>query len=639
MREASNSPQQSSSYATRPSQATASPISVGSHPTHSTLSSQHLASRLSHATVRGVGSLESRNTDAGIDNQTDNNNNTNNNNIVSQFDNAGNGGQAVMSQRLFANSQQEAGTTTDSNLPSNYVSNSSAHRNRPELSQSKASSSEQVPNLRRTSSPLSAVDKSRKSDQKWTNTSSSLSNPKPSNKNGNTSNNSDSQTGNGTSSALHDRLTASSFICPDTQSLTAKMEALQKECASIEALLEGTRSEPSRDPINDDLKSKYRSLRTKADDIAGDIAILCNSQNKVTHNASTSKFPPAQNTLGQKRQYGVSSERDESSTSGQASKLNSSGQTYSKSVYLLQGPNGPQAIVYHNDNTFITPQNRLHFSPVDPHTFFRNRFGSATSAQYSSPSGSRPLVVPTPLPNNSQNQNQNQNQNQARPRDHHQNQNQPNARNEQNANPGGIHNFAGRIWLLFQIIIFIFLFGASLSPRRQIVLAVISIVFCIAQLGVFGDRFERMRRYIESLLPTADLVPPVRRDERQQQEDIDRTRRASAAAARQEGASAPQHAAHPGGEARRPSPRETAQRMIREHRTRLWNDFVYQLRRLERVFTLFLATLWPGVGERHVAARREAQEQQDARREAERRRNEGGRALGGGPVGDANGRG
>lgn len=73
-------------------------------------------------------------------------------------------------------------------------------------------------------------------------------------------------------------------------------------------------------------------------------------------------------------------------------------------------------------------------------------------------------------------------------------------------------------------------------------------------------------------------------------------------------------------------PREVAERLLREQRNRDGDFIRRNLRRVERAIALFLASLVPGVGERHIAARdaaeavRQAAEraaQERAEREAE----------------------
>ena len=72
------------------------------------------------------------------------------------------------------------------------------------------------------------------------------------------------------------------------------------------------------------------------------------------------------------------------------------------------------------------------------------------------------------------------------------------------------------------------------------------------------------------------------------------------------------------------TPEEAATRLVRERQgrqgpPRFWRDVFY---RIEQSIALFLASLIPGVGERHVRAREERR-REDQRIEDERRRAEG----------------
>ncbi|KAJ8607841.1 hypothetical protein MRB53_040034 [Persea americana] len=64
-----------------------------------------------------------------------------------------------------------------------------------------------------------------------------------------------------------------------------------------------------------------------------------------------------------------------------------------------------------------------------------------------------------------------------------------------------------------------------------------------------------------------------------------------------------------------PTPEELAQRLVQEQRDRsALHRFREQIRPVERAFALFVASLWPGVGERYVRALDEAREVEEAAR-------------------------
>jgi len=66
------------------------------------------------------------------------------------------------------------------------------------------------------------------------------------------------------------------------------------------------------------------------------------------------------------------------------------------------------------------------------------------------------------------------------------------------------------------------------------------------------------------------------------------------------------------------TPEETAARLLRERQERNPNVFRDTLYRVERALALFLASLVPGVGERHVRAREEIRRLENEERERER---------------------
>lgn len=128
----------------------------------------------------------------------------------------------------------------------------------------------------------------------------------------------------------------------------------------------------------------------------------------------------------------------------------------------------------------------------------------------------------------------------------------------------------------------------------------------IAQTGVFHpflqSIWEPIRRHVENILPLATNERPF----------------IAQGANAGNNANVMQDRAAPGVEAV-PTPHQTAERLLRERDRREGGIFRQNLRRLERALALFVASLVPGVGERHIAARDAAEA---ARREEERSREE-----------------
>lgn len=129
----------------------------------------------------------------------------------------------------------------------------------------------------------------------------------------------------------------------------------------------------------------------------------------------------------------------------------------------------------------------------------------------------------------------------------------------------------------------------------------VSFIFFLANTGLLEGLRAPIRRHLENLIPlgpprAAEEAPPGRR-----------------------GARAPE-----------PTPEQVAQRLMEQRRREDTSWLMTQLRRAEHASLLFLASLVPGVGERHIAAReaeeaalrRREEEARAAREEAERARAE-----------------
>ena len=121
----------------------------------------------------------------------------------------------------------------------------------------------------------------------------------------------------------------------------------------------------------------------------------------------------------------------------------------------------------------------------------------------------------------------------------------------------------------------------------------LSVVFFFINTGLVN--WAPIRRHLENLIP---LALPV---------------------ANPEGAgAAPPAAAGAGagtdGGTRELDPQRVAQRLMEQRQRQNAGWFMSQVRRVEHATLLFLASLWPGVGERHVAAR---EEEDQARRRRE----------------------
>ncbi|KAK5725962.1 hypothetical protein LTR15_004152 [Elasticomyces elasticus] len=263
--------------------------------------------------------------------------------------------------------------------------------------------------------------------------------------------------------------------------------------------------------------------------------------------------------------------------------------TSDTTCYLLSGPQGPQALL---------------FSP---------QHGTYTGAFTTGPTGLRPTPTTTapgmaqqpqqPNPQQQalaqlvqqavgQNQNQPQNQPLANPA-------APQAQAQAGGDPNGpAQAIMNNVWLLFRVLIFVyFVMGSNLGWRRPAALAVIGIGFWMVRAGLFGEGGVA-RRWWEGVV----RVGPAPQGQGGVNGDAN---------------------AGPGGQAAMPTPEEVARRLIDEQRDQGLGRWREVVRPVERAVALFVASLWPGIGEAHV--RDQEREVQRLRDEAEveaRRREE-----------------
>ncbi|CAF9928447.1 MAG: hypothetical protein ALECFALPRED_004063 [Alectoria fallacina] len=169
----------------------------------------------------------------------------------------------------------------------------------------------------------------------------------------------------------------------------------------------------------------------------------------------------------------------------------------------------------------------------------------------------------------------------------------------------------GHIWLLIRLFGFVYFFTAGAGWRRTMLLGLIASLVFIAQTGIFRPViqgiWDPIRRHAEGLVPLAANERP---------------RAGADGAGNNAGNNADRGGTQPAN--REPTPQEAAERLLQE-RERQDVSFVRQsFRRVERAVALFVASLVPGVGERHIAAREaaEAARQAEAQEREERARKE-----------------
>lgn len=166
----------------------------------------------------------------------------------------------------------------------------------------------------------------------------------------------------------------------------------------------------------------------------------------------------------------------------------------------------------------------------------------------------------------------------------------------------------GHLWLLVRLFGFVYFFTAGGGYRRALLLGFCAFIVFVVQTGIFRpfiqQAWEPLRRHIESLLPLANnnerrplpqAAPNIRNNNNNNNSN------------------SPQDLATN----MMLTPQQAADRMLQERQNRVESLTGQYIRRAERAIALFIASLVPGVGERHIAAR-EAEEA--ARLEEERAR-------------------
>ncbi|KAH8727982.1 hypothetical protein GQ44DRAFT_676010 [Phaeosphaeriaceae sp. PMI808] len=266
-------------------------------------------------------------------------------------------------------------------------------------------------------------------------------------------------------------------------------------------------------------------------------------------------------------------------------------------LFIISSAQGPIGILYDERGTYTTAP----MVPTLPFQTFTNQFAQnrqlIAGLGQQIAQGSHQLhnqlanIQPTPtqqpgatgqdqtqnpLPAQAQQQNQAQNINPA------QNQNANNPANPQGENDR-VANMASHLWLLFKLACFVYFFSGA-GWYRSVFLGVIAGGVYIAQLGMFEEQFNVVRQHFEAILPVGALAERV-------------------AAPRNANAQAQGQQRTESGHAL--TPEEAARRLLQQHQEQRFSWVRESMRTVERSFAIFLASLWPGIGERMVHAQEE----------------------------------
>ena len=145
-----------------------------------------------------------------------------------------------------------------------------------------------------------------------------------------------------------------------------------------------------------------------------------------------------------------------------------------------------------------------------------------------------------------------------------------------------IFPLGGHLWLLVRLFGFVYFFTAGW--RRVILLVLCAMTVFIAQTGVFQPLqqavWDPIRRHVEGLVPLGAGDRPAGANH-----------------------NVPENQRQPNDQ---PNPRDMADRLLRERNNQQGDSIIRRnLHRAERATALFIASLVPGVSERHIAARNE----------------------------------
>ncbi|KAL1643352.1 hypothetical protein SLS61_009274 [Didymella pomorum] len=158
-------------------------------------------------------------------------------------------------------------------------------------------------------------------------------------------------------------------------------------------------------------------------------------------------------------------------------------------------------------------------------------------------------------------------------------------------------NVAGHLWLIFKLACFVYIFAGGGGWYRPLMLGSIAIIVYIVQLGVFEQQFNVVRRHFEALLPNPERVAQPRGEGRDQSNGN-------------------------GVERRNVTPEEAARRLLAQQRNNQFGWVREGVRTLERGVAIFVASLWPGIGERMVHAQEERERLERVAASEERERQE-----------------
>lgn len=264
-------------------------------------------------------------------------------------------------------------------------------------------------------------------------------------------------------------------------------------------------------------------------------------------------------------------------------------------LFILSSPEGPVGILFEQRGTFSTAASSMPFQVFSEH-FNTNRLQLGYVGRQIGLQNSMPRLPAHVLPQTGTQPTQRQQP--AQPPLHAQGLvPAPN----QNVNPAQpppvapapqvnrVDNIAGHLWLVFKLAVFVYFFAGGGGWYRPLMICLIAGVVYLAQVGIFEEHFTAARQYVETLLPPGALGLADRTGNNPRPVDNRLAR------------TEPQRAQTN----RDPTPEEAARRLQQQHRDQRFGWVRESVRTTERAFAIFVASLWPGIGERMVQAQEE----------------------------------
>lgn len=268
-------------------------------------------------------------------------------------------------------------------------------------------------------------------------------------------------------------------------------------------------------------------------------------------------------------------------------------------LFLLSSPQGPVGILYDQRGTYTTAPlvSTLPFQSFSQQ-FTNNRqllAGLGQQLAHGPPNIHNQLAGPQPVPNaqaavGAQQPGQEAAQGQVPGQD--QNRPPPPVAEQDRLGAAFQH-----MWLIVKLAVFIYFFAGHGGWSRPIMMGLVAGMVYLANIGMFQAPFERIRNHFEA------LVGFDNRAQNQNQQG-------------QNGQAQPRGQGQPA-QNQNLTPEQAAQRLLQQHRQQRLGWLRERTRTIERAFALFVASLWPGLGERMVQAQ---EERLRAERQAEEER-------------------